>query len=546
MKTPIQRLLGLLKNYPKEIRQIYGLAIFSGLINLSLPLGIQAIINYLQTGEFTISWVILVCFVLFGIFFTGILQIFQLRIVEDILQDIFSKSAFEFSYRIPRIETKNLDNIYFPELANRFFDTLTIQKGLPKILIDFSLAFFQIVFGLLLLTFYSSYFLILGFIFIFMLWLIFKITGPRGLKSSLLESKQKYRIAHWIEEIARVYRTFKTNTNDHYHLRKTDEINGEYLNYRQKHFSVLLTQFNLFVAFKVIVAATLLIFGGLLVFQQQMNIGQFVAAEIIIILIINSVEKLIRLVDTIYDVLTALDKIGTVTDLSMDENKGTMLLETNVVDLQIKNLSFKFNEKENAVFRKLNLKIDSGEKVILGGESGSGKSTLLKLMSGILKPTSGQILLNGIDMENYNFYSVRDKIHINLPVNQLFDGTIAENIFLGNPQNPVQLNEIFENLFLKEFIFSLPKGIHTNIDATGQRLPRNIIQKIHLARALVNNPGIIFLEDPLNFISVPEKRAIIDYLTDKSQPFTLIVIGDNQYWLQKCTRVINLNQFQDA
>ena len=546
MKTPIQRLFGLLRNYAKEIRQIYGLAIFSGLINLSLPLGIQAIINYLQTGEFTVSWVVLVGFVLFGIGFTGILQIFQLRIVEDILQDIFSKAAFEFSYRFPRIQTKNLDHIYFPELANRFFDTLTIQKGLPKILIDFSLAFFQIIFGLLLLTFYSTYFLILGFIFILMLWLIFKITGPRGMKSSLLESKQKYRIAHWIEEIARVYRTFKTNPNQQYHLNKTDEINADYLDYRQKHFSVLLTQFNLFVAFKVIVAATLLIFGGMLVFQQQMNIGQFVAAEIIIILIINSVEKMIRLVDTIYDVLTALDKIGTVTDLSMDENNGVMLLETNKIDLQIKNLSFRFSNEKNLVLNKLNLQIASGEKVILSGRSGSGKSTLLKLMSGILKPTSGQILLNGIDMENYNYYSVRDKIHINLPVNQLFDGTILENIFLGNPQNPIQLNEILERLFLKEYIYSLSKGIHTHIDSTGQRLPRNIIQKIHLARALVNNPGIIFLEDPLNFIEVDEKRAIIEYMTDDSQPFTLIVIGDNQYWLQKCSRVVELNQFQDA
>lgn len=546
MKTPLQRLFGLLRNYPKEIRQIYGLAVFSGLINLSLPLGIQAIINYLQTGEFTVSWVVLVFFVLFGIGFTGILQIFQLRIVEDILQDIFSKSAFEFSYRFPKIQTKNLDNVYFPELANRFFDTLTIQKGLPKILIDFSLAVFQIVFGLILLTFYSAYFLILGFIFVFLLWLIFKITGPKGLNASLKESKYKYRMAHWIEEIARVYRTFKTNHNQQFHIHKTDEINANYLDARQKHFSILLTKFNLFVAFKVIVAATLLIFGGFLVFQQQMNIGQFVAAEIVIILIINSVEKLIHLVETIYDVLTALDKIGLVTDLELDEEEGLMELNTQNVDIQIKNLDFGFESNEQLVFNDLNLKIDSGEKVLLTGTSGSGKSTLLKILSGILVPTKGQILFNNLDSKNYKKSEIRKHIHINLPINQLFDGTIEENIFLGNPKNAVELQEILDKLFLKDFIYAQPKGLKTKIDSTGQNLPRSIIQKIHLARVLVNQPSIILLEDPLNFIKVEEKKAIIDYLTAEDKQFTLMVIGDNRYWEDKISNVIHINDYHNA
>lgn len=544
MKTPIQRLFGLLKNYPKEIRQIYGLAIFSGLINLSLPLGIQAIINYLQTGEFTITWAILVFFVLFGIGFSGILQIFQLRIVEDILQDIFSKSAFEFSYRFPKIKAKALDNIYFPELANRFFDTLTIQKGLPKILIDFSLAIFQIVFGLLLLTFYSAYFLILGFIFIFLLWLIFKITGPKGMTSSLKESKKKYRMAHWIEEIARVYRTFKTNHNQYYHIEKTDAINADYLNYRQKHFSVLITQYNLFVAFKVIVAATLLIFGGMLVFQQVMNIGQFVAAEIVIIIIINSVEKLIKLVDTIYDVLTALDKIGTITDLELDAEEGSFDLNIEKIDLNIKDLSFKFSQEDENVFNRLNFQVAKGEKVLLTGKSGIGKSTLLKIIAGILQPTKGQVLINGIDFKNYKSNDLRRAIKIILPVNQLFDGTIEENIFLGNKNNYANLEEILDKLYLKDFVNSMPKGLKTNIESTGQNLPRNIIQKIHLARLLVKKPSIVLLEDPINFIHPKEKQEIIDYLMQ--QDFTMLVIGDNDYWNNKISRKIDLKNQQDA
>ncbi len=540
MKTPLQRFWGLLRNYPREIRQIYGLAVFSGLINLSLPLGIQAIINYLQTGEFTVSWFILVLFVLFGIGFTGVLQIFQLRIVEDILQDIFSKSAFEFSYRFPKIKAKNLENIYFPELANRFFDTLTLQKGLPKILIDFSLAAFQIIFGLILLTIYSPYFLILGFIFIFLLWLIFKITGPKGMQTSLIESKQKYRMAHWIEEIARVHQTFKTNPDQDFHIEKTDQINGKYLDSRQSHFSILLKQFNLFVAFKVIVAATLLVFGGLLVFRQQMDIGQFVAAEIVIIIIINSVEKLIQLIDTVYDVLTALDKIGTVTDLPLDKRDGAIPLDTQDILIETRNLEFSYQNGNEKVFENINLTIPNGEKVMLSGASGSGKSTFLKLLAGIFQPSKGQVLFNGVDLKNYLYTDVIQRVHYNLPENQLFDGTIQENICLGNEVSNEILSEVLKNLFLKDFVNSQIKGLQTPIQSTGKDLPRSIVQKIQLARILVNQPAVVLLEDPLNFIQVEEKKAIINYLTDSDKPYTLIVIGDNLYWKEKCTRIVEL------
>ena len=252
---PLRRFWRLLRLYKGKIRQIYVYALFIGIVNLTLPLGIQAIINFLQTGELTTTWLILVGFVLVGIAITGLIQVLQLRIVENIQQDLFARSAFEFAYRLPRISFLQVDKVHFPELVNRFFDTLTIQKGLPKILIDFSLAIFQIIFGLILLTIYSPYFIILGLALAFILWVIFKITGPKGLTTSLKESKQKYLLAHWLEEIARVSRSFKLNAREQYHLQKTDGIVVDYLDSRESHFQVLVSQFKLFIGFKVIVAA---------------------------------------------------------------------------------------------------------------------------------------------------------------------------------------------------------------------------------------------------------------------------------------------------
>ena len=239
--NPINRFWRLLSLYKPELRQIY--AVFIGIVNLTLPLGIQAIINFIQTGEMTSSWIVLVCFVLVGIAVTGLLQVLQLRIVENIQQDLFTRSAFEFAFRIPKISFLQLDKIHAPELMNRFFDTLTIQKGLPKVLIDFSLAAFQIIFGLILLAIYSPYFIILGFALLFVLWLIFQITGPQGLTTSLKESKYKYNLVHWLEEVARLNRSFKMNPSSKFHLKKTDAIVIDYLSARDRHFQVRINQF---------------------------------------------------------------------------------------------------------------------------------------------------------------------------------------------------------------------------------------------------------------------------------------------------------------
>ena len=527
------------------MRQIYAYAIFIGIVNLTLPLGIQAIINYIQTGELSSSWVVLVCFVLIGIAITGSLQVLQLRIVENIQQDLFARSAFEFAYRIPKITFLQLDKIHAPELVNRFFDTITIQKGLPKILIDFSLAVFQIIFGLILLAIYSPYFIILGLALVFVLWLIFRITGPRGLVTSLRESKFKYQLAHWLEEVARVNRSFKLNAASGFHLKKTDAIVSDYLTSRERHFQVLINQFRLFIGFKVFVAAGLLVLGGYLVFQEQMNIGQFVAAEIIIILIINSVEKVLRIIDTIYDVLTALEKIGYVTDLNLDEDGGAALLASEealeeALSVKAVDIQFGFPDEPKNLIQNLSFAIPPKAKVILSGPSGSGKTLLLHIIAGIHRIQDGELYINSVPYANFQRSSLYDQMGVAFPINQVFEGTFKENITMGRPITEQQLAKTLEVVQLEEYFVHQPLGINSHVDSGGRRLPRSIIQKLHIARIIVNQPKLLLLEDPLQFMAHPEKKRIIDYIMDKKRNWTVIIISDFYYWKEKATQTIEL------
>ncbi|MFT6245991.1 MAG: ABC-type bacteriocin/lantibiotic exporter with double-glycine peptidase domain, partial [Crocinitomicaceae bacterium] len=280
--SPVRRFWLLLKPDKLEIRNLYIYAIIIGLLNLVLPLGIQSIINLIQGGEVSTSWLVLVGLVAAALSLSGILQINQLRITENLQQKFFTRAAFEFAYRIPRIRLEQLFKEYAPELMNRFFDIVSIQKGTTKILIDFSSASIQVLFGMILLSLYHPFFIVFSLFLISIIIGIFYFTIRSGLKTSLEESKHKYRIAHWLEELARSNTTFKLAGNPKLPMDRINEQSSKYINAREKHFGILRKQYSLMIVFKVLVAVGLLLIGGLLVIDQQMNIGQFVAAEIVI------------------------------------------------------------------------------------------------------------------------------------------------------------------------------------------------------------------------------------------------------------------------
>lgn len=541
---PMERLRRLLKVDKGDITQVYIYALLNGLVNLSLPLGIQAIINLIQGGEMTTSWVVLVVFVLFGIALTGIFQLLQLRIVENIAQKIFSRASFEFAYRIPRIKYSELYNYYAPELANRFFDTLTIQKGLSKILIDFSLAAFQIIVGLIVLSMYHPFFILFGVALIALVYTILVFTGPRGLKSSLTESKHKYDVAHWLEEIARTKMSFKLIKDPEIALSNTDSRVTNYINARESHFKVLVGQFMSLIGFKVMVAAGLLIIGGLLVFRQEMNIGQFVAAEIIIILIINSVEKLIKSLDSIYDVLTALEKIGYVTDMELENDDGLMFEEvTDGIQLSVSNLKFAFPDNNSNIIDDVSFDVPKGKSVVISGSSGSGKSTLMSLIAGVNDPSEGIVLFNGLSIQSINANSLRQHIGYALSNNQIFQGSVLDNISMGRTtivtQNVVNAIEMVN---LGSFIKTLPNGLNTRLDPEGQKIPRSAINKIILARAVVSNPSLLLLEDPLDHVPAVEKEVIIQNLTSPDRKWSIIITAVDQIWTKYIDHEVRLNK----
>ncbi|TRZ41408.1 peptidase domain-containing ABC transporter [Robertkochia solimangrovi] len=540
--TPWKRFVNLLKLDKKDIYQICYYAIFAGLVNLSLPLGIQAIINLLQSAQVSTSWVVLVVVVTLGVAFAGVLQLMQLRIIEDIQQKIFTRSAFEFSYRFPKIKISELQNYYPPELANRFFDTITVQKSISKILIDIPAALLQILFGLILLSFYHSFFIIYGLLLIVFIYIVFKFTMRQGLETSLDESKHKYRVIHWIQEVARSIISFKLSGKTSHAMDKSDTLVDRYIDARESHFKILMLQFGQLIGFKVLVTAGLLVIGGMLVLNQQMNIGQFVAAEIIILLVINSVEKLILGLEIGYDMLTSLEKIGQVVDKELEPQPQSTEFKINgELRLQLEDIIFRYNKKEKPLLNELSLEIPQGSKIIIKGAQGSGRSTLLHLIAGLQEPESGNIYINNMSIDGISPNSYRGNIGQIIAEETPFEGTIKDNITFGSKNiTEEDLKWAIENTGLTEFIKKQPKGWNTVIYPEGRQIPSTIAKKIVIARSIVKRPKLLILDKALDSFQEKEARRIIDFLTAPEHNWSLVVVTEDNYWSTKCTIQYNL------
>ncbi|WP_435623689.1 peptidase domain-containing ABC transporter [Flagellimonas sp.] len=541
--TAWQRLMGLLTLDKKDVLQIFYYAIFAGLVNLSLPLGIQAIINLIQGAQVSTSWIVLVVLVTLGVAFVGTLQLMQIRIIENVQQKIFTRSSFEFAYRFPKIRMSQLRNYYPPELANRFFDTLTVQKSLSKILIDFPAALLQIIFGLLLLSFYHPFFIIYGILLILLIYVVFKYTAQRGLETSLDESKNKYMVAHWIQEVARSLVSFKLSGKTSHAIDKNDTLVAGYLDARERHFKILILQFVQMVGFKVLVTAGLLLIGGLLVLNQEMNIGQFVAAELIILLVISSVEKLILGLETFYDLLTSLEKLGQVVDKQLEPQEGERpFKEDDGFTVELDSLSYNVPERDKKIIDDLSMSISPSCTILLQGSSGSGKTTLLRLIAGILEPDEGKIFVNNVALQGVNLNYYRSHLGQSLSEESPFEGTLLNNITFGSED--ISKEDVYwalEKTGLTQFVKEQPQGLNTILYPEGRQIPYTISKKIVLARSIVRRPKLLILKDPLDQFNETEAENIMDFLTDSENGWALVIVSENPKWTERCGRIITMS-----
>ncbi len=540
-KSPLRRIYDLLVFEKEQIWAIYFYAILDGMVALSLPLGIQSIISFVIGGSVSVSLVLLIALVVAGVFIVGLLQVNQRKLIEKIQQQLFVRYSFLYANTIPKLDLRATHNYYLPELVNRFLDTISIQKSVGKLLLEIPTAIIQILFGLLLLSFYHPVFIFLGALLITVLILLLRFTGRYGMQTSIEESDYKYRVLGHLEEMARAVFSFKFFRYTGLNLRMVDADVKGYLEARTAHFKILLTQYWALISFKVLITASMLIIGAGLLIQGELNIGQFIATEIVILAIINSVEKLIINMEMVYDVVTSAEKVNNMLEKPVDA-VGVLLPPVSGIGMvvSVKDLSFSY-AGEDAILEDISFDVPAGSKVAIVGSTGSGKSTLLRVLSGSYQPTHGGLLLNNIPFRQYNPDALRKQMGVFFNSNDIFEGTLLQNLTMSN--NPIPNEEVLRLINvvqLSDFVNTLPEGLFTPLSAAGFHLSPRTIHKILLVRALVDEPALILLEQPGQTLTAGERDQVERYLVEQMPHTTCFVIDAGETFTKSASRILHL------
>lgn len=538
---PLRRLLGLLKPEWRDLIMIGTYAIGVGVLSLAVPITAMAVVNTTALSTL-IQQLVVLCLALFVALATAaVLRTLQNIVVEYLQQRVFVRVVADLAYRLPRIDLKGFDGRHGPELVNRFFDVLTVQKAGATLLLDGVAVVLQMIIGLTLLAFYHEMLLRFDLILIGGLLFIVFVLGRGAVASAVRESRAKYAVAGWIEELARHPAAFKLNGGPRFALERADDLARHYLITRRGHFRIVQRQFVFALGLQTAASTALLGMGGYLVVNGQLTLGQLVAAEIVVSLVVTSFTKLGKHLESYYDLLAAVDKLGHLMDLPLERQTGvTHHARTGGASLSVRGVTFAYEGGNRPVLEDLDLDVRPGERVAIRGPNGAGKSTFIDLLFGLRAPTSGRIEIDGTDLRDLRLESLREQIAVVKGI-EIFEGSVLENLCMGREDLTLaDVRRAAADVGLLDELLDLPHGLSTRLGTGGAPLSLGQAERLMLARAIAGQPRLLVLDEVLDDMASEVRQQVLPAILGEDARWTLLVVTHSQDVARLCDREVRL------
>lgn len=518
---------------------IYSVAI--GLVSLVLPVATQALVNTIAFGTLVQPLVVLTILVFIALSFNTVMNAYRLWVVEVIQRRIFVRISGDLTLRLVNVKPEAFDKYHGPELVNRFLEVVTVQKAASTLLVDGLSVVFQTLVGMVLLAIYHPWLLAFDVLLVLLVMVVIFPLSAGAIPTAIKESKAKYAMMAWMEEIARHQLSFKTRSGSVLGMQQTNDLVITYLTYRAKHFRILLRQILGMYTIQALAFSVLLGVGGWLVISRQLTLGQLVAAEIVVALVLSSFTKLGKHIEVFYDLMAAIDKLGYLDDLPEERTHGERLPRTGSgAALRIVGVATGYDEKKR-LLEQVNWNIPAGARVGLVGATGSGKSTLLDVIYGLREPVDGFVEIDGRDYRDVLLGDLRDQIAI-VRQPEIFEATIMENLRLGSAEmESSDARKALAEVGLLEDVVAFPKGINTMLSTGGQPLSPGQRVQLEIARALARRPRVLILDECLDHLDdLPEREQLFNRLFSREKPWTLIVTSQSPEILGRCDSVYEL------
>lgn len=509
-----------------ELGDIAVVALFSavvGVLGLATPLAVEALVNTVSFGRLVQPLVVL-SIILFGFLgFGAALKSVQIFVAELIQRRLFVRVVAELSYRLPRVDQRAFDGRHAPELLNRFFDVMTVQKSAALLVLEGLALVLKTLIGMAVLGFYHPLLLSFDIFLLAILSFVVFVLGRGATRTAIQESRAKYAVAAWLEELALHSLTFRGHGGPRHALERADALTADYLEARGSHFRVVLRQAMFAFGMQAVSGSLLLAIGGWLVMQGKINLGQLVAAELIVAVIVDTFAKLNKHAESFYDLLAATEKIGHLLDLPCERSQGERLAREELgMAVRLHRAGLVLDER-SAALHEVDWTLSPGDQVVIADGRSAQASLLLDLLFAARQTTTGYVTVDGADLRTLDPHTYREQTALVRNV-ELFTGTLAENVHLNRAESPdLRVREALMAVGLWERVLELPQGTETPLQPSGGLLTVGEERRLMLARALFGSPRLLLID------------GLLDALPDVELP---VVLHTLQALPPKCTVVI--------
>lgn len=520
--SPLERLIKLIRSESNDILLLLYLTLGYGLLTIATPVAVQALVNNVTMGGVIQPLIVISIILFFLLVLSGLLYVLEDYVVEYIQRRLFVNTAIQVAKKTQGATADVYDKTNPVELVNRFFDITTIQKSAATLLTVGLIATIQGLIGSLILIFYSFYFAIIVVIVLMFSWFVVNILGKNATSTAIEESKAKYATAAWLETIAGNFYLFKFYNGLHRAETLTEAHTLKYLDKRASHFRYLLWQNLSGVIFYAFIGTAMLTIGGILVVNGQINLGQFVAAELIFFGILAAFLRVLAKLEDYYDILAAVDKIGILDDLPQEEIELDQIIPKTLISLNVSELDFAYTHRVHPV-QNINFKVEKGGSLAIMGLSGTGKSTIVSLITALRSPNKGFIEYDGIDLRQINRQSLRNRIGIANKI-EVFEGSILDNIRLYDDSITMHdINSVLSELGLLDDLALFENGLNTQLTSFGAPLSTTQLQRLMLVRAIVTNPDLLIIDGIIDGLSLEQTNTVIHYLKKRNEDWMLLI-----------------------
>lgn len=520
---PVQRLWRLLLPERADIWIVIVFAAINGLLALATPLAVETLVNTVAFGRILQPVIVLSLMLLGFLALWSAIRAVQIYAVEIIQRRLFVRVAADLAYRLPRVQTEAMGGRSGRELVNRFFDVVTLQKATAQLLLDAVGLALSAFIGMIVLALYHPWLLGFDVVLLVLIAVTLFAMGRGAVATSIQESKAKFGVAAWLEDLAASRTAFRDSFSTEFALASSDRLLHKYLKARQKHFRILMRQVVFALGLQAISSTVLLGMGGWLVISGQLTLGQLVAAEMIVTVIVGSVAKTGKHLETWYDLLAAVDKLGVLFDLPIEQQHGQNVLPNQgpatvvVKDLE---LTSALDSRQQST----SLTISAGARVCLPDESDGRASQLMDHLFGMRRTPHGRVFINGVDLRDLQPDALRCQVTLIRNV-ELFAGAIAANVHREHPHAPPQaVNNALAAVGLLDEVLELDGGAETRVAESGEPLTPNQARRLMFARAIFQNPTLLLIDGALDPLSDDQAKRLCRWLSSPDRPWTLVVV----------------------